>query len=131
MRIYTCLTQIIFNMVKSEKRGGTRTGSGAKPKYNEKTQTFGVRCPSSKINELKSIIKSKLSEWTITLFLAFLLSSCHVANFIATEPTGKVIETEKDLVLVMFPVIIGPEKSKTFNWFYQPGHKYQDGDMWP
>jgi hypothetical protein len=45
-------------------RGGTRQGSGAKPKYSEKTKTFGVRCPVSKIPELKLLIKEKLSEWS-------------------------------------------------------------------
>ena len=52
-------------MKKKETRGGIRKGSGAKPKYNEKTKTFGVRCPISKIDELKIIIKTKLSEWSV------------------------------------------------------------------
>ena len=50
---------------KKENRGGTRQGSGAKPKYNEETITFGVRCPISKVPELKEIIKSKLDGWVI------------------------------------------------------------------
>ena len=52
-------------MKKKEKRGGTRQGSGAKPKYNEQTKTVAFRCPSSKVEELKSIIKSKLLEWSV------------------------------------------------------------------
>ena len=51
--------------MKKKTRGGTRKGSGAKPKYNEKTKTFGVRCPISKIDELKIITKAKLSEWSL------------------------------------------------------------------
>jgi hypothetical protein len=45
------------------KRGGARKGSGAKPQYNEETKTFGVRCPVSKVDELKQIINHKLNEW--------------------------------------------------------------------
>ena len=45
--------------------GGKRIGSGAKPKYNEKTKTFAFRCPLSKIEELKLYVKSKLSEWSV------------------------------------------------------------------
>jgi len=48
---------------KKETRGGIRLGSGAKPKYNEGTTTFGVRCPISKVDELKVTIKNKLNEW--------------------------------------------------------------------
>ena len=50
---------------KKEKRGGTRHGSGAKPKYNEQTKTVAFRCPVSKVDELKTIVKSKLSEWSL------------------------------------------------------------------
>lgn len=50
---------------KKETRGGTRQGSGAKPKYNEETKTVAFRCPSSKVDELKIIVKSKLSEWSV------------------------------------------------------------------
>jgi hypothetical protein len=49
---------------KKEKRGGTRKGSGAKPKYNEQTKTVAFRCPLSKVDELKLVVKSKLSEWS-------------------------------------------------------------------
>jgi len=50
---------------KKEKRGGTRKGSGAKPKYSEQTKTVAFRCPLSKVDELKIIVKSKLSEWSV------------------------------------------------------------------
>lgn len=50
---------------KKEKRGGTRQGSGAKPKYNEQTKTVAFRCPVSKVDELKTIVKSSLSKWAI------------------------------------------------------------------
>ena len=49
---------------KKETRGGTRQGSGAKPKYNEQTKTVAFRCPLSKVDEMKTIIRSKLNEWT-------------------------------------------------------------------
>ena len=48
-----------------ETRGGTRNGAGAKPKYKEETKTVAFRCPLSKVDELKIIVKSKLSEWSV------------------------------------------------------------------
>jgi hypothetical protein len=51
--------------MKKETRGGTRQGSGAKPKYNEETKTVAFRCPFSKVDELKLIVKYKLSEWSL------------------------------------------------------------------
>ncbi len=50
---------------KKENRGGTRQGSGAKPKYNEPTTTVAFRCPLSKVDKLKTIVKSSLSKWAI------------------------------------------------------------------
>jgi hypothetical protein len=50
---------------KKDFRGGTRQGSGAKPKYSEQTKTIAFRCPLSKVEELKIIVKSKLSEWSV------------------------------------------------------------------
>jgi hypothetical protein len=50
---------------KNEKRGGARQGSGAKPKYNQKTKTIAFRCPISKVDELKLVVSSKLSEWSV------------------------------------------------------------------
>lgn len=54
------------NKIKKEKskRGGKRTGSGQKLKYNEETKTVAFRCPLSKVDELKILVKSKLSEWS-------------------------------------------------------------------
>ena len=46
-------------------KGGKRKGAGAKKKYNELTKTVAFRCPMSKVEELKLIIKSKLSEWSV------------------------------------------------------------------
>jgi len=51
--------------VKKETRGGTRKNAGAKPKYTEQTKTVAFRCPMSKVDELKIIVKSKLSEWSV------------------------------------------------------------------
>jgi len=45
--------------------GGKRRNAGAKPKYNEPTKTVAFRCPLSKVDELKIIVKSKLSEWSV------------------------------------------------------------------
>jgi hypothetical protein len=50
---------------KKENRGGKRINAGAKPKYNEQTKTVAFRCPMSKVDELKIIVKSKLSEWSV------------------------------------------------------------------
>jgi len=50
---------------KLENRGGARQGSGAKPKYNEETKTVAFRCPLSKVEKLKEIVKAKLSEWVV------------------------------------------------------------------
>ena len=47
------------------KHGGTRQGSGAKPKYNEQTKTIAFRCPLSKVDELKLVVNSKLSDWSV------------------------------------------------------------------
>ncbi len=56
--IYEILPDII-------KKGGKRKGSGAKPKYNEETKTVAFRCPLSKVDELKLVVKRKLSEWSV------------------------------------------------------------------
>jgi len=50
---------------KKETRGGARQGSGAKPKYLEQTKTVAFRCPISNVDELKVVVKSKLSEWSV------------------------------------------------------------------
>lgn len=53
------------NILQKMEWGGSRNGCGAKPKYSEKTKTVAFRCPLSKVNELKIIVKSKLSEWSV------------------------------------------------------------------
>lgn len=45
------------------KRGGKRPFSGAKPKYNEETKTVAFRVPVSKVEEIKTIVKSKFKEY--------------------------------------------------------------------
>ena len=53
------------NILQKMEWGGTRKNAGAKPKYNEETKTVAFRCPLSKVDELKLIVKSKLSEWSV------------------------------------------------------------------
>lgn len=48
-----------------KKSGGPRKGSGAKPKYSEPTTTIAFRVPVSKVDELKDMVNTKLSEWYI------------------------------------------------------------------
>ena len=50
---------------KQDFRGGKRKNAGAKPKYSEQTKTVAFRCPLSKVDELKLVVKSKLSEWSV------------------------------------------------------------------
>lgn len=53
------------NILQKMEWGGIRKGSGAKPKYSEQTKTVAFRCPLSKVDELKLIVNSKLSEWSV------------------------------------------------------------------
>ncbi len=41
---------------KKETRGGTRKGSGAKPKYIEPTKTVAFRVPVSMVDEIKHLV---------------------------------------------------------------------------
>ena len=50
---------------KKETRGGTRQGSGAKPKYNEPTKTIAFRVPISKLEHVKSLLKTLLNGWAV------------------------------------------------------------------
>ena len=50
---------------KKETRGGTRQGSGAKPKYNEPTKTISFRVPVSRIEHVKSLLKTLLDGWAV------------------------------------------------------------------
>ena len=56
---------MIKKTIKEETRGGKRKNAGAKPKYSELTKTVAFRCPLSKVDELKIVVKSKLSEWSV------------------------------------------------------------------
>ena len=53
------------NILEKMEWGGRRKNAGAKPKYNEETKTVAFRCPLSKVDELKTIVKHKLSEWSV------------------------------------------------------------------
>jgi|688.fasta_scaffold306418_3 hypothetical protein len=53
------------NILQKMEWGGTRSGSGAKPKYNEPTTTIAFRCPVSKVDELKKVVNTKLAKWAI------------------------------------------------------------------
>lgn len=46
-------------------RGGKRKGAGRKSPFSEPTKTIAFRCPLSKVDELKIIVKHKLSEWSV------------------------------------------------------------------
>ena len=46
--------------MKQENRGGSRKGSGAKPKYTEPTKTIAFRVPISKIDEVKEVVNKML-----------------------------------------------------------------------
>ena len=48
-----------------ETRGGTRKCSGAKPKYGEKTKTIAFRVPMSKLEHVKSLLKTMLDDWAV------------------------------------------------------------------
>lgn len=50
---------------KKETRGGARLNAGSKLKYGEPTKQIVLRCPKSKVEELKTLIRSKLSEWRV------------------------------------------------------------------
>jgi hypothetical protein len=50
-------------MTNKKEWGGARKGSGAKPKYAEKTTTIAFRVPISKVDEVKEIIKNKQTQW--------------------------------------------------------------------
>lgn len=46
-------------------KGGKRIGSGAKPKYNEPTKTIAFRVPVSRIEHVKSLLKTLLNGWAV------------------------------------------------------------------
>jgi len=49
---------------KKQNRGGKRENAGRSLKYGEETKNISFRCPLSKVDDLKIIVKSKLSEWS-------------------------------------------------------------------
>lgn len=46
--------------------GGKRAGAGRKSMYGEPVTVITVKCPSSKVAELKNTIQYALSEWKVT-----------------------------------------------------------------
>ena len=52
-------------MTNKKEWGGARQGSGAKPKYSEKTTTIAFRVPISKVEEVKVLIKQKQTQWKL------------------------------------------------------------------
>lgn len=50
---------------KRSTHGGAGRGQGRHLKYGEETKNVTFRCPVSKIDELKMIVNSKLSEWSV------------------------------------------------------------------
>lgn len=52
-------------MAKKKKQGGKRLNAGRKSAFTEPTKTVSFRCPLSKVDELKLIVNSKLSEWSV------------------------------------------------------------------
>ena len=50
---------------KQDFRGGKRKNAGRKSAFSEPTKTVSFRCPMSKVDEIKLIVKFKLSEWLV------------------------------------------------------------------
>jgi hypothetical protein len=48
---------------KKQLHGGPRENAGRPFKYGEATVIVTFRCPASKVQELKSIIKAMLNQW--------------------------------------------------------------------
>lgn len=74
--------------------------------------------------------------WMIKLIIPMLLLSwlffgCSSAHPIATESTGRVIQVDGERVLVTFRVVNKNYADQGVNWFYIPGHSYQEGDRYP
>jgi hypothetical protein len=74
--------------------------------------------------------------WMIKLIIPMLLLSwlffgCSSAQPIATESTGTVIQVDGERVLVTFKVVNKKYADQGVNWFYIPGHSYQEGDRYP
>jgi len=63
--VLNCTLLNIIVMNKKDNRGGIRINAGAKPKYSEPTKTIAFRCPVSKINEIKLVVKNQLEKWEV------------------------------------------------------------------
>jgi len=46
-------------------RGGKRKNAGRKSPFSEPTKTVAFRCPMSKVDELKLVVRSKLWEGSV------------------------------------------------------------------
>jgi hypothetical protein len=49
---------------KKENRGGSGRNQGRHLKYGEETVPVVIRCPKSKVKELREYVALKLSEWS-------------------------------------------------------------------
>jgi hypothetical protein len=65
------------------------------------------------------------------IVMGWALFSCSSPQPIATESTGTVIQVDSDRVLVTFKVVNKNYADQAVNWFYIPGHRYQEGDRYP
>ena len=52
-------------MNQPKQRGGPRQGSGAKPKYTDKTTTIAFRVPISAITEIKESVQKILQKYVV------------------------------------------------------------------
>lgn len=77
-------------------------------------------------------ITAQLIGWVV---ISFLLTgwahSCASVGPRATLSTGTVIKVDGDLVLVTFTVVTEGYADQGWNWFYIPGHGYQERDVYP
>ena len=62
------------------------------------------------------------------LLLSWILFGCVSSQPIATESVGTVIQVDGDRVLVSFKVVNKNYADQGVNWFYIPGHSYQEGE---
>lgn len=53
-------------IIKAQKK---RKRAGRKPKYDEDTTTFAFRCPISKLDYMKKLIRKELSAWELNVYV--------------------------------------------------------------
>jgi hypothetical protein len=58
----------LIGMRKKPLRGGKRDNAGRPLKYNEPTRNITFRCPESKADELRKLVKSWLSSAALSAF---------------------------------------------------------------